>query len=62
VDIRSKAGDPKSSLVGKSQAIDADGNISMLVEDEDRFGAAAFMVVLSSSGSLLAQTHVTIGE
>ena len=62
VDIRSKAGDPLTSLVGESQAVDVDGNISMLVEDEDYLGAAAFMVVLSSSGSLLAQTHVTIGE
>jgi hypothetical protein len=62
VDIRSKAADPMSSLVGKPQAADADGNISMLVEDEDQLGAAAFMVALSSSGSLLAQTHVTIGE
>jgi len=62
VDIRSKAGDPISSLVWKPQSVEADGNISMLVEDEDRLGAAAFMVVLSSPGSLLAQTHVTIGE
>jgi len=62
VDIRSKAGDPNSSLVAKPQTVAADGNISLLVEDEDLLGTAAFLVVLSAANSLLTQTHVTIGE
>ena len=61
IDIRGKAGDSSSSFVGGPQKLETDGGISLLVENEDLFGSAAFIVVLDPSGSILAQTLVTIG-
>ena len=62
-DIRSKAGDDATSLVSALQTPDEKGHVSLLIEDEERLGEAAFLVVVdSSSGTLLAQSHVTIGE
>jgi hypothetical protein len=62
VDIRQKAADPSTSLVKLVKSPLADGSVSLLVEDEDRMGQAAFVVVFDESGSLRAQTHTTIGE
>src|SRR6266487_1596527 len=61
VDIRSKAGDPKTSLISAPKSPNMDGTMSVLIEDEDRMGEAAFIVVLTSDGTVRKQTLVTIG-
>ena len=42
VDIRTKAADPATSIVDKPKAAGADGQVSLLVADDDRMGEAAF--------------------
>jgi len=61
VDLRRKAGDPSASLLASPVAL-ADGAAKLLVRDSDAEGSAAFVVVLSSSGNLVAQQTVTVGE
>ena len=60
VDIRTKAGDPKTSLT-KPKPLNADGTISLLVEDDDRLGEAALIVILDSNGTPMKQVPTTIG-
>ena len=52
VDIRSKAGDPKTSLIATPKSPNADGTTSVLIEDEDRVGEAALIVALSGDGTV----------
>jgi hypothetical protein len=59
VDIRTKAGNPATSLAA-AKLLEADV-ASLLVEDDDRLSAAAFVVVLGADGTLLAQTQTTVG-
>lgn len=59
-DLRTKAGDPESSLAAP-RSPNADGSVSLLVENEDSEGTAAFIVVLSSRGTILAQQLTTVG-
>lgn len=61
VDIRSKAGDPATSLATSPKAPGQEGKTSLLVEDEDRIGEAVFVVVLAESGLVRAQILTTIG-
>jgi len=61
VDIRSKAGNPKTSFISTPKSPNVDGTISVLIEDEDRVGEAGFIVVLTTDGMVRKQTLVTIG-
>lgn len=61
VDLRSKAGDPASSVATAQKEPDLDGYVSLIVEDDDRVGEAVFVVVLTPSGQPCAQMHTTIG-
>ncbi len=61
VDIRTKAGDPATSLTTTSKSPNADGTVSVLVQDEDRMGEAALIVVLHSDGTVIKQILTTIG-
>jgi len=61
VDIRSKAGNPKTSLISAPKPPNADGTMSVLIEDEDRMGEAACIVVLTNDGMVRIQTLTTIG-
>lgn len=60
-DVRHRAGDPASSVVVASKAFSGHGTCSLVVEDEDLQGQAAFVVVLDADGALLAQRAVSIG-
>jgi hypothetical protein len=60
VDIRTKAGDPKTSLT-KPKPLNADGTVSLLVQDDDRLGEAALIVILDSDGTPMKQVPTTIG-
>lgn len=64
VDIRTKAADASSSLLGASastQKVRPDGKVSVLVENEDRAGIAATLVVLHA-GEVVAKQNLTVGE
>jgi len=60
VDIRTKAGDPSTSLT-KSKHPNLDGTVSLLVEDEERMGEAALIVLLDSDGKPMKHIPTTIG-
>ena len=62
VDLRRKAGDPASSVLGGGRPIDIDGAATFLVEDDDLEGTGAFVVILDPKGTTLAMRKVTIGE
>jgi hypothetical protein len=59
IDIRAKAGNAATSIV-TPKPIET-GAASLLVEDDDKLDAAAFVVVLGADGALLAQAQTTIG-
>jgi hypothetical protein len=58
-DIRTRAGDPATSLVTASKPIGMDGSVSLLMQDTDREGQAALVVIMDERGTVLAQ-HATI--
>lgn len=61
-DIRSRANDPKSSLLsGGPKEVESSGKVTLFVENEDTEGQAAFLVLIRD-GELLAKQNVTIGE
>jgi hypothetical protein len=60
VDIRSKAADPATSLVAP-RAPGADGAVSVLVENEEYEGSAAFIVAVTGDGTIRAQMLTTVG-
>jgi len=62
VDIRSKAGDASTSLVKEPKCPAENGEVSLLVEDEEYLKAAAFILVIAANGQICAQMHTTIGE
>jgi len=61
VDLRSKPGNPATSLVPTPKAVTADGSASLLVPDEERVGEAAIVVIVDAAGTLLAQQSTQIG-
>src|SRR6266851_736053 len=60
VDIRTRAGDPNTSLTKPKPPI-SDGTVSLLVEDDDRMGEAALIVILDSDGTPMKQISTIIG-
>lgn len=62
VDMRTKAGDATTSLIGTLTLPSADGNVSLLVVDEDRMGEAVLIVVLNSDGTVNNQILTIVGD
>jgi hypothetical protein len=62
IDMRTKAGDATTSLIGLPTVPSADGSASLLVEDDDRMGEAALIVVLSSEGTISKQISTIVGD
>jgi len=60
VDIRTKAGDPSTSLT-KPKPPNANGTVSLIVEDEDRMGEAALIVILDRDEKPMKHMATTIG-
>jgi len=60
-DIRTNAGDPTSTVITQVQAVVEDGRVSLLVENDEMFGHAAFAVILGADGQVVAQVQTTIG-
>jgi hypothetical protein len=61
VDLRTKPGDPGTSIAGGGKDLAADGTATLLVEDEDREGEAAVVVVVDVEGELRAQLPTMVG-
>jgi hypothetical protein len=61
LDIRTRAGDPTSSVVVSVKALKENGTVSVVVENEELQGCEAFLVLLSASGELVAAENTVIG-
>ena len=61
VDIRTRGGDPSTTLANGGRELGADGKASLLVEDEDREDEAALIVVVGSDDAVLEQTSTIVG-
>jgi hypothetical protein len=62
VDIRLKAGDAATSLVKEPANPTEQGEVSLLIENEDNLNASAIIVVIAANGLICTQMHTTIGE
>lgn len=63
VDVRSKAADAATSFTADPATASADGQrTSLLVEDDDAQGKAAFLVVVDRSGQPVYKQGIVIGE
>lgn len=60
LDVRTKAGDASTSLLGSPQAFEG-GSASALVEDDERAGTAAFVVLLDEGGTVIKQGTTVVG-
>lgn len=61
VDVRTRAADPATSLLAQPRTIGTSGSATVLIEDEDRIGDAAIVVVFDASGMVISQQPTTIG-
>ncbi|WP_369349767.1 BREX-1 system phosphatase PglZ type B [Stenotrophomonas sp. JAG2] len=61
LDIRTRAGDPTTSLVLCIKPLKDNGTASVVVENEELQGREAFLVLLSASGELVAEANTVIG-
>lgn len=61
LDIRTAAGDPKSSTVVAQKPVKENGTSSVVVEDESLEGKIAVVVLLDSGGKLVTEVETVIG-
>ncbi|MGI9181094.1 MAG: hypothetical protein ACR2H9_11410, partial [Longimicrobiaceae bacterium] len=61
VDIRGQPADPKTSVAATVKETTTSGKQSLHVPDETLEGEPAYVVIVGSDGSILAQRDVTIG-
>lgn len=62
VDIRAKANAPNSSLASSPKTTDVNGQVSLIIPDDEQAGAAAVVVLLDALGNVLSKQATTIGE
>ena len=62
VDIRTKGGAPSTTLAMGGKELGPGDTVSLLVEDAEREGEAAIVVVVDSDGMVLAQKGTIIGD
>lgn len=62
VDIRTKANAPDTTLTTAPKTTDANGQVSLIVPDDDQVSAAAVVVLLDAIGNVLSKQATTIGE
>jgi hypothetical protein len=60
VDLRTKLADAASSLV-TAKPIEADGTVSLMVEEDSLLGTAAFLVLVTSAGQVVQKHSTTVG-
>ena len=61
-DVRVKAADPSTSIVNEIKTLEADGQVSLLVEDADFQGQSVVLVILDESGAIRTQSITIVGE
>ena len=61
VDLRDKAADPETSLMG-AKPVRKDGSAALVVTAENREGTAAILVLLDHAGNVVDKAPVTVGE
>jgi hypothetical protein len=61
LDIRTRAGNARSSVALSTKPLKKNGTTSVVVENEDMQGLSAFVVLVDESGALMAQTETVIG-
>lgn len=61
-DVRALAGDPSTSIAEATKDSLASGQLSLIVSDEDLEGQPAYVVIVDSNGSILAQREVVVGK
>lgn len=61
LDIRTQAGAKESSVVVSVKPLKDNGTASVVVEDEELQGRAAFLVLLNADGELVAEANTLIG-
>lgn len=59
-DLRTKVGDPTSSIA-VPKAVDAEGKVGLLVEDDSLEGTTVSVVLLDASGRVVAKMATTVG-
>jgi hypothetical protein len=64
VDVRIRQSDPNTSLLSDKQAREttADGKVTVFLEDDSDIGKQAEIVLLDSSGQVIASRSTTLGE
>lgn len=60
VDLRAKASDKATSLVGGGKKLDKD-KCKLTVEDDAKEGTLAFIVIVAADGAVLAKQQTTVG-
>jgi hypothetical protein len=60
VDLRDRAADPATSLVG-AKAVARDGTAALVVADDSREGTATMLVLLDAIGNVIDKLPVTVG-
>lgn len=61
VDLRTKAGDPASSLAAGGKQLAADGSASLVVADDTHHGATVSVVVHDGAGAVVRKQPTTVG-
>lgn len=63
VDLRTKAGDPTSSLAqgGQPKPVGTEGDVSVVVDNPDHEGTAATVILLDPDGRVAAKQNSTVG-
>ena len=61
VDIRSKANSPETSVIETIKGLDENGQVSLMIPDEDKIGTAVSVVILDNTGNVLSREMTTIG-
>jgi hypothetical protein len=61
LDIRTQAGEPASSVVVSVKPLKDNGTASVVVENEELQGRAAFLVLVNATGELAAEANTVIG-
>ena len=59
-DLRTKPNDPNSS-VANPKAVDAEGRVALLVEDDSLEGTVVSLVLIDASDSLIGKQTTTVG-
>jgi hypothetical protein len=61
VDLREKWKQAETSIAASPKEVGADGEASLIVEDDSREGTAVTLVVVDDAGNVLARTATTVG-